>query len=183
MKNRKKIIVAFILVACMLVGVGYAVVTDTFKVTGNIKVSQEGAEDVFNQNIRFVGIVKESGQPPVSDVLASENLGYTASCNVPTDEASFHVTGIKAPGETKSVTFRIQNFGDVDATLNFTVDPQFDNSAFSVTHDLTNGFKLEKNKYVDITFTVEILNSVTEATEGQFVFSFTASSDVSSETN
>ena len=174
MKNRKRIIMAFVLVACMLIGVGYAAVTDNFKITGNITISDQGATDAFNEDIRFEGVVVDG--EVVSDVLASMNLGYTASCNVPMDEASFHVTGLKGAGDSKQVTFRIKNFGDVDATLNFTVEPMFDKDAFKVEHDLTNDVALNAGKYVDITFTVTVVESVTEATTSQFVFNFTANS-------
>ena len=176
MKNRKRIIMAFVLVACMLIGVGYAAVTDNFKVTGNITISDKGATDAFNEDIRFVGVVVEGNSEPVSDVLASMNLGYTASCNVPMDEASFHITGLKGAGDSKQVTFRIKNFGDVDATLNFTVEPEFDKDAFNVEHNLTNGADLKAGESIDITFTVTVVNSVTEETTSQFVFNFTANS-------
>lgn len=174
MRNRKAVITAFLLVACLLIGVGYAVASDNFQVTGNITISEQGATDAFNEDIRFAGIVKTGSDTPASDVLASEGLGYTASCNVPMDTASFHVTGLKGAGDSQTVTFRVQNYGDVAATLNFTTDPEFDNDAFDVTHNLVNGVSLPVSGYVDITFTVSCISSVVEQTSSTFTFGFIA---------
>ena len=38
MKNRKRVIVAFMLVACMLLGVGYAAITTHLNIQGGVEV-------------------------------------------------------------------------------------------------------------------------------------------------
>lgn len=187
MRNRKTVVTAFLLLACMLIGVGYAAVTDNLTIEGHATISQQGASDAFNEDIRFEGIVV--GNEVKSDVLASANLGYTASCNVPLDQASFHINDFKGAGDFKTIIFRVKNYGDLDSTLK--LDPNFTatNSAdgiFEVTYKLgtgdgaatafpTEGTPLAKNEgYVDIYVTVTVKNSVNVETTGDFTFKFIA---------
>lgn len=191
MKNRKIIVTSFLLIACMVIGVGYAAVTDNFTINGHATISDQGANDAFNEDIRFMGVVV--GSEVRSDVLASANLGYTASCNVPLDEASFHVNDLKKVGDTKTITFRVGNYGEIDSTLKLDVTtplgtntvsvPATGNptSPFSVTYDLVDGTSLPKSvdggttpSYVDITVTVTVTDSVVVETTADFVFKFTA---------
>lgn len=189
MKNRKIIVTAFLLIACMVIGVGYAAVTDNFTINGHATISDQGANDAFNEDIRFMGVVV--GGEVLSDVLASANLGYTASCNVPLDEASFHINDLKKVGDTKTITFRVGNYGEIDSTLKLDVtNPTGTNtvsvpggnpaSPFSVTYDLVNNTSLPKAvnattpSYVDIKVTVTVTDAVVVETTADFVFKFTA---------
>lgn len=62
MKNRKTIVVAFLLSAVMLMSVGYAALTDVLDITGSADVNQAAAEDSFNEDIKFTGaLANETG--------------------------------------------------------------------------------------------------------------------------
>lgn len=175
MKNRKTVVVAFMLVAVMLLGVGYAAVTDNFTINGSAIITDAQANDAFNEDIRFEGIVVDNVVR--GDVLASDNLGYTASVNIAQDSATYHVTGLKGQGDVKTITFRIKNYGDVDATLNFNAETAKTNdqsNVFEVTYDLVNGTALAAGASVDVTVTVKVINSVTAGVTGNFTFAFTA---------
>ena len=185
MKNRKSIIIAFLLVACMIIGVGYATVTDNFVIEGHATISQKGAEDAFNEDVRFEGIVVNSEVQ--GDVLASLNLGYTASCNIPQDSASFHITDFKGKGDTKTITFRVKNYGDIDAIIKlssetatnnqtgvFSVDYKYATAAANGTAFPAEGVTLATNEYVDVIITVTVINSVNTETTGDFTFKFIA---------
>lgn len=182
MKNRKLIITAFLVIACMAIGIGYAAVTDNFIINGQATISDQGASDAFNEDIRFEGIVVDGNVQ--SDVLASANLGYTASCNVPLDQASFHITSFKGQGDTKTIVFRVKNFGDVDSVLKLAAEPATNSNStvFNVTYTLDNGTTafpaegtaLAAGQTVDIHVTVTVANSVTQETSADFVFKFIA---------
>ena len=65
MRNRKAIIVSFVLVACMLIGVGYAAITGSLDITGNTffySASETGAQ--VHQAVKF----KSAATVAVSDV-------------------------------------------------------------------------------------------------------------------
>ena len=117
MKNRKLIVVAFMLAACMIVGVGYALVTDTMDIGGAAEVSLKDAEETFNQNVYFAGVVVDGA---ISDTGVTENdqKKYTANINANNnDKAQFTVYGLTNEGESVDIIFRIVNEGDLDADL------------------------------------------------------------------
>ena len=95
MKNRKIVIVAFLLAAMMLLGVGYAALTDVLDITGSADVNQSAAEEAFNEDVYFSGAV------------ANES-GNTASVNTDNnDKASFTANTLKGKGDKATFTFTI----------------------------------------------------------------------------
>ena len=53
MKNRKFVVVAFLLVAVMLLGVGYAALTDTLIIIGNAHIDLDTANKTFDEKVYF----------------------------------------------------------------------------------------------------------------------------------
>ena len=77
MKNRKIVIVAFLLIATLLLGIGYAALTDTLDITGSADVNVSDLEKEYEEDIYF------------SAAVANET-GNTASVNSDNnDKASF----------------------------------------------------------------------------------------------
>lgn len=53
MKNRRLTIVAFLLVACLVVGFGYAQVSTTLRIDGGATIDHTGANSEFNAKVYF----------------------------------------------------------------------------------------------------------------------------------
>ena len=105
MKNRRNVVVAFMLVAVMLLSIGYAALTDTLDITGSADVNQSAAEEAFNEDIYFSAAV-------------ANQTGNTASVNSDNnDKASFTAKTLKGAGDKATFTFVITNDGDVDAEV------------------------------------------------------------------
>ena len=79
MKNRRIAIVAFVLCAAMVIGLGYAAVTNTLDIQGSVAVDANEAEKEFNEDIYFVGV--KLGSDFVANIDASAGLDYTANIN------------------------------------------------------------------------------------------------------
>lgn len=104
MKNRKFIVVAFMLIACMIVGVGYAALTDTLNFAGDAEVSKGNAEVTFDGDVYFTEV--------------SEGKGYTASIDQnDNDKINFKVTGLGGVGDAITITATIYNDSDLDAVV------------------------------------------------------------------
>ena len=197
MKNRKRIIAAFLLVACLLVGVGYAAVTDTFVLNGNATVSEQGATDALNEQIVFAAIVLDG--PGGTDEVTSAALTqtgnmYTAAYNVPQDSATFHVYGLKQKDDSETITYRIKNEGDVAAVIRFaagatatnsnetyfdvsyTTGTNADNSLNTAVDGLgtDHTVDLAAGATIDVTVTVTLKATPKEEITGAFTFTFTA---------
>ena len=166
MKNRNTIVVAFLLAAVMLLGVGYAALSDTLDITGSADVNQSAAEEAFNEDVYFTAAV-------------ANETGNTASINADNnDKASFTAATLKGKGDKVTFTFTIANDGDVAATvtpkLNATVgntNPEY----FSITSDWDGAEKtLGAHSTLTYTVTVELLKTPTVTISGSFLVELTA---------
>ena len=169
MKNRKLVIVAFLLVAMMLLGVGYAALSDTLDITGSADVNQSAAEEAFNDDVFF------------SAAVANED-GNTASINADNnDKASFTAKTLKGKGDKVTFTFTIKNDGDVDATVTPKLNATLGNTNpeyFSISSDW-NGAAQTLGAHSEITYTVtvELLKTPTETVSGSFLVELTTVSN------
>ena len=195
MKNRKTIIVAFMLVACMIVGVGYALVVNTMDIGGTASVSREEAEKAFNQDIYFSGVVV-GGVLKSEGVVAGDNKGYTANINTNNnDKAQFTVTGLSSQDDSVEIIFRVENKGDLNADLivvshtnsnptYFNVDYYVGSDEIDVDDTENNFYTLDAkadpgddNTYVDIKVVVTLLATPTDHQSLTTTFEFNATSN------
>ena len=166
MKNRKSIVVAFLLVAVMLLGVGYAALTDILDITGSADINQSAAEEAFNEDVYFAGAV-------------ANQEGNTASVNTDNnDKASFTAKTLKGKDDVVTFTFTIKNDGDVAATVTPTLNPTQGNTKpeyFDITSDWDGASKtLAAGASLTYTVTVKLLQTPTETIGASFLIELTA---------
>jgi uncharacterized repeat protein (TIGR01451 family) len=165
MKSRKGLI-SLMLVPVLLLGIGYAALTDTLDITGSADVNQSAAEEAFNEDIYF------------SAAVANE-AGNTASVNADNnDKASFTAKTLKGKGDKVTFTFTIKNDGDIAATVTPKLNAALGNTNpdyFSLTSDWDGASKvLGAGESVTYTITVELLKTPTETVAGSFLVELTA---------
>ena len=165
MKNRKSLI-AIMVLAVMLLGIGYAALTDTLDSTGSADVNQSAAEEAFNEDIYF------------SAAVANED-GNTASVNADNnDKASFTAKTLKGKGDKVTFTFTIKNDGDVDATVTPKLNASLGNTNpeyFAISSDWAGEAKvLAAHSEITYTITVELLKTPTDTISGSFLVELTA---------
>ena len=163
MKNRKTVVVAFLLVAVMLMGVGYAALTDVLDITGSADVNQSAAEEAFNEDIFF------------SAAVANET-GNTASVNGDNnDKASFTAKTLKGMNDTATFTFTIVNDGDLDANVTPSISSNTNEDYFAISSDWQGQTKLLKaGEQLTYTVTVTLTETPTSTIAGSFVIELTA---------
>lgn len=169
MKNRKTVVVAFLLVAAMLLGVGYAALTDTLNVAGDFEVSHANAENAFDEEVYFSNV--SSGQGYTAQILADPDNGYVK------------VTGLAGIGDAISVTYTIKNDNDfpvsviIDAINTSTTNTEY----FSVSSDLGNtAFTIGANSTQDVVLTFTLLKTPILAENQTVSGTFTVEYDVTS---
>ena len=72
MKNRKTVVVAFLLVAAMLLGVGYATLTDTLTITGDLGAGTSVSQTEFDTDVYFSStnvVTDDTGNQAASQIL------------------------------------------------------------------------------------------------------------------
>ena len=166
MKNRRNLIVAFLLCACLIVGIGYAALTDTLDINGTADVNQSAAEEAFNEDIYF------------SAAVANQE-GNTASVNGDNnDKASFTANTLKGKGDKATFTFTIKNNGDIDAKITPKLNDAQGNTLpeyFTITSDWDGATKdLKAGTELNYTITVELTQTPTETISGSFLVEFKA---------
>lgn len=125
MFKRRSIIAAFLVVALLAVGVGFAAVSDTLSVGGLLQASKAGAESQFDLDVYFgepVGTLPNN----TTVVLGDDNDRATITVNNSTDLAH--------TGDTVSVVLPVINNSVYDATL--TIDNRGVGDEFEVVYTL-----------------------------------------------
>ena len=131
MRNRKAVIVSFVLVAVMLMAVGFAALTDNLVIGGEATANTSKAQEKWEEDIYFVdadatATTGNSGIADEASVGASEK-----------DHANYKVKSLSAKGEKATFVFTIQNdHEDYDAKV--TIDPGYPTNSndkyFKVTY-------------------------------------------------
>lgn len=158
MRNRKSIIVAFMLIACMLFAVGFAALNDTLDIEGDIEVSHANAQHAFDEEVYFSNVSTGSGY--TAEILSTNN-----------DKGNFTVTGLEGKDDTVSITFTIQN--DNDFAVSCTMDPANTSETrpelFGIETNVgENAFEIAANGSYDVVITVTLLQTP-QLSEGQII--------------
>lgn len=166
MKNRRNVVIAFMIVAVMLLGIGYAALSDTLDITGSADVNQSAAEEAFNEDVYF------------SAAVANQD-GNTASVNADNnDKASFTANTLKGKGDKVTFTFTIMNNGDVAATVTPKLNDSLGNTNpeyFAISSDWDGQPKdLAAHTSITYTVTVELIKTPTETISGSFLIELVA---------
>ncbi|MBR6768410.1 MAG: hypothetical protein IKM34_02875 [Clostridia bacterium] len=177
MKNRKTIIVAFLLVAAMAIGVGYAALTDTLTIIGNAQIDLAAAENTFDSKVYFV-----------QDSVVMDGNGTGTTLDVASvlsaDDATYTVNELAVKDQWSSFTFTIQNDSNVPAVISieskklsgdsnptnsnaeyFTVEYSYGNNDMTIP---ANGGQMT------VTVRVTVAKPVTAATTATFGIELTA---------
>lgn len=165
MKNRKFVVVAFLVVAAMLMGIGYAALTDTLTIIGNANVDLAGANTVFDEKIYF------SAAEVTEGVEGKDLVSFTA------DDATYTVHGLATIADQAVFTFTIQNDSNLDALIKVDAfklsgveNPSNSNTdAFAVTYAYPDGMTVAKHGgTIDVVVTVKLAKPIDVATSATF---------------
>ena len=167
MKNRRAIIVIFMLCACLLVGVGYAALTDVLDITGSGKVTRANALNSFMDKVYF------------TEVSTSNDGGYTASINSnDNNKASFTVDTLSGKDDSETIHFTITNKSDLNTEVTFKTLYNSNEQYFSVTYAIggvaisaTDGIDLLAGSDAVVDVTVTLLETPNLAEDESITFS------------
>ena len=171
MKNRKRVVVSFLLVASMLLGIGYALVTDVLEINGSTTVNQSAAEDAFDNDVYFSDAVAN----PAPGQLTTTNTASIEDGN--NDSALFTVNTLQGAGDSATFTFTITNSGDLDALVTPSLAAQGNSTPeyFSITSDWAGQPRTIAAGGSDTyTVTVTLLKTPTSTVHGSFHILLTA---------
>lgn len=172
-KNRRTILVAFILVACMLIGVGYAAINTELYAKGSVSLSAVAAKEEVDADVYFTN---------VESVNCNSNIDATDS-----DVIIIRITDTNSTmavaGDTAVITATVKN----DALVPVEIVPSFHNG-----EDYLEGIKFstdaisytcDAGSTVDIVITATLTATVASdlvigsTTDSKVFVTFTATAD------
>ncbi len=157
MKNRKTVVIAFMLIAAMLLGVGYAALTDNFSITGNAEVGITQSNIEFDEKIYF-----SSATP--TNTTGTSGISDTASVSTTDpDGATFSIKSLALSNEEATFTFTIKNESEFDATIAITQEPTQNTGYFETDVVFANGHVIKAGEELSFTVTTRLIKNVTSA--------------------
>ena len=110
MKKRNTTIFAFLLLAAVGMGVGYAALTQEMGVNGDVVLKNDQAQEEFTESIVFQEnpAIVSSNATAAADAIVLDGTRHNAT---------WTINSLAAKGDTTKATFTILNEGDVDAYI------------------------------------------------------------------
>ena len=162
MKKNKTLLGVALLIAVLMLGVGYALGTKPLSLTGSATATPTDANFV----VEFSSASASHG----ADVAAVDTTDKT--------KATFTVTSLTAVGDTAVGTFKIKNLSNAGINAKITAGQLTETDAdnyFEVTTSLTDNENVAVNGEATYTVTVKLIKApVTGDAVGQFTVGFTA---------
>ena len=169
MKNRRIAIIAFVLVAVMAIGVGYAALTDTLTATGTASANPNN--DAFDTGVVFVKAEGTGVTGEVDNTTAAPNTGDKITITI----AAANLTKV---GDTVVATVTVANNSDLDAKITaVTESVTGDTACIKATIDGAENLEIPHGTQKTFTITFEVIQTPDgEGDEVPFTYTLTATS-------
>ena len=167
MKKKKSFVALALVVAVLVLGVGYALTTIDLKVNGDITVSPDDS----NFDVKFTNATV-TGHGTVQDKTDEANIGDGRT-------ATLSVKTLKTVGEKVVAEYTITNNSKagINATLSNPTATQKDDDAkdyYKVTAELADNNAIVPNGTKKLTVTVELVKAPLDEVTGAFEVKFNA---------
>ncbi len=173
MKNRKNIVIAFLLVASLCLSVGFAALTDTLTIGGDIKIdatgANGGADVAWDGAVIFYDIREVKVNGSASTAVIPSISGDTLTANI-------NAGVLKVKDDNVSFKVDVKNdHAEYDAVIS-SLSKTFSSTYFNVEiTGIKDGTRITKGGTQEVTVTITLIKTPTEAiTNENFNISFIA---------
>lgn len=160
MKQRKTVIVAFLLAAVLLLGVGYAALTDQLTLSGTAGVLVTDAAQDFDADIYFSKVI--SGTGCTAEILADPDTGKITVTS----------GALKAAGNEVIATYTIKSESDLDVTVKQPAITNNNTEHFEVVTSWNGDQTLAAGSTIDVTVTVKLIKTADTDENVEFGLTF-----------
>jgi len=167
MFKRKNVVIAFLLVAVLVMSVGFAAVSVNLKVNAKATTGEDALDNAFESLVGFTA--SQLGTCKGATVTGNEaTYDYE-------NEVSFTASGFAKKGDTAVVVFTVTNdHPDLAADLSAISVTPADNVNFKATAELSANELAADGGTATVTVTVEMIETPTADVTVDFVVGFTA---------
>ena len=189
MKNRKVIVTAFLLIAVMILGVGYAAVSDSLDFVGDAMISDGQVQHEFDADVKIVAVSEDNATwidyaPSTVEIDRPNDLIVNiidgTGDNVQ-DQADFQIYNLTDAGETQTIWFKVQNDSAHEATLTGTAitetgEGDYFESEYAVyeADGITEATVIPANGNVLVKLVITLKSTPSETYSAHFSFAITA---------
>ena len=162
MKNKKLLVGIALLIVVLVIGIGYAAITDSLTISGTATATanDDNFKVVFN------------GTKTADD-------GVTATVTAGTKTATMDVSGLTTTGQTKSATFTIENqSAELNALLAVKTETTGNAEFFKVDAEIADPTTLEPEGTTTVTVTVELIKTPIEEVTGSINVELSATAEL-----
>ena len=142
MKNRKTILIAFLVCACIVVGVGYANLTDDLTITGKGQLSYENANEEFKKDVYFSEVVSRTNCTAVIDATDPDKDKIAITIDDTT-------SAMAVQGNTATAVLKIANATTDEVTVTVTSPTNATSDYFDIKIEGGDTFTIEPGTNVD----------------------------------
>ena len=129
MKNRRIVLAAFLLIAVLVMGVGFAELIDNLFIKGEATITTESAQPLFDQKVHFVAASADGS-------LKSERVSTTGNNAIPEGGSETVTIGSSDPD---SATFHVHTLGKKDDVVIFSFVIQNESDTYDALISLDEG--------------------------------------------
>lgn len=148
MKNRRFVLVAFMLVAVLTMSIGFAAYSTTLAIHGTTAVSQEAID--FTNAVQFTNAVSSN------DAFGTADIGDGQT-------ATFEVSGMTAYNDRVQFTYTITNTSGSDVNIEITTHPTPAAQSLCTVTTALSANTIPNNGSITATVTVVLTTDVTQA--------------------
>ena len=153
MKNRRTVIASFLLIAVLVMGIGYAVLTDNLFIKGEANLKTDVAQTEFDTDVFFVaqkdesmksGLVSTTG---TSAIPEGKTEGVVIGQSDP-DSATFYLYSLGKQNDVAIFSFVIKNESteyDAEITLDANNPSTTNTTMFKIEYSVNNSTWVEAN--------------------------------------
>ena len=162
MKNRRTVIIAFLLCACVAIGAGYAALTDTLSITGNVYSGTSAAQPSFDAKVYFSDATEFAAECQAS----TENNVYGKGTSDP-DTAFFDIYSLAMLGDYVTIDYEIKNdSAEYAAVLEVTGTTNSNEEFYDISYTWPDGNVVATESTTTLRVTISMLKSPDEPVEG-----------------
>lgn len=170
MRNRKTIITAFVLAACLLIGVGYAVLSDSLRIDGSVSIDHAEVNKAFDSLVYFESAtVVADNQGTALSGTTTDTASVSATEGTENDVAVIGVHSPKFEGDKAYFKIVIKNNYTESVFVKPVIDTAsgiFDSSLIKVTSNWTNNegtgviHEIAAGESIEYILTVTLLKTI-----------------------
>lgn len=169
MRNRKTIITAFVLAACLLIGVGYAVLSDSLRIDGSVSIDHAEVNKAFDSLVYFESAtVVANDQGTALSGTTTDTASVSATEGTENDVAVIGVHSPKFEGDKAYFKIVIKNNYTESVFVKPVIDTAsgiFDSSLIKVTSNWTSGdvgviHEIAAGESIEYILTVTLLKTI-----------------------